>query len=161
MIPDRATLDLTVRTTDPDVRARVLAAIERMTTAEAAGSGAPKDPEIELVSSFPPVVNDDATCERIAEAFTGSGRWVVVDPGAVTGSEDVGILAEAAGAPCAYWLLGGADPAAFDGAVSIDDIRARVAGLPSNHSPRYAPLAGPTLESGVAALVTAARSFLG
>lgn len=161
VIPDRATLDLTVRTTDPDVRTRVLAAIERMTTAEAAGSGAPKDPEIELMSSFPAVVNDEVACERVAEAFTGSGRWVVVDPGAVTGSEDVGILAEAAGAPCAYWLLGGADPAAFDGAVSIDDIRARVARLPSNHSPRYAPLAGPTLESGVAALVTAARSFLG
>ena len=69
-------------------------------------------------------------------------------------------LAEAAGAPCAYWLLGGADPALFAGATTIEEIRNVVADLPSNHSPRYAPLAGPTLESGVAALVTAARAWL-
>jgi hippurate hydrolase len=121
---------------------------------------APKQPEIEVRDSFPPVVNDAAACDRVREAFTAAARWIVVDPGPVTGSEDVGILADAAGAPCAYWLLGGADPALFAGATTVEEIRDVVADLPSNHSPRYAPLAGPTLECGVAALVTAALAWL-
>ncbi|WGY00708.1 amidohydrolase [Nocardioides sp. QY071] len=160
VIPDSAVLGLSVRTADERVRAKVLATIERMIRAEAVAVGATREPEIEALTSFPPVVNDEAACERVREAFGAAARWVVVDPGPVTGSEDVGILAEAAGAPCAYWLLGGADPALFAGATSVEQIRDLVADLPSNHSPRYAPLAGPTLESGVAALVTAARSWL-
>ncbi len=160
VIPDNAVLGLSIRTTDERVRASVLAAVERMVRAEALAAGAPKEPEIEVRDSFPPVVNDAAACEQVSEAFTDAARWIVVDPGPVTGSEDVGVLAEAAGAPCAYWLLGGADPALFAGATTIEEIRNVVADLPSNHSPRYAPLAGPTLESGVAALVTAARAWL-
>ncbi|MDQ6525505.1 amidohydrolase [Nocardioides sp. LHD-245] len=160
VIPDRAVLGLSIRTTDADVRTRVLAAVERIVRGEAAAAGAPREPEIETLNTFPAVVNDAAACDRVREAFAAEGRWVVVDPGPVTGSEDVGILADAAGAPCAYWLLGGADPALFASATSVDEIRRVVDGLPSNHSPRYAPLAGPTLESGVAALVAAARSWL-
>ena len=85
----------------------------------------------------------------------------VVDPGPVTGSEDVGVLATAAGAPCVFWLLGGADPALFAGAADLDGIRAVMAGLPSNHSPAYAPVVQPTLTLGVRALVAAARAWLG
>lgn len=160
VIPDSAVLGLSVRTTDEAVRVGVLAAIERMVGAEAAAADAPRPPEIEVLHTFPPVVNDAAASERVREAFSAAGRWIVVDPGPVTGSEDVGILAAAAGAPCAYWLLGGADPALFAGAETLEEIRTAVADLPSNHSPRYAPLAAPALESGVAALVTAARSWL-
>ena len=42
------------------------------------------------------------------EAEFGAER--IVDTGPVTGSGDVRILARAAGVPCVYWLLGGADP---------------------------------------------------
>lgn len=160
VIPDAAVLGLSIRTTDEGVRATVLAAVERMVRAEAAAAGSPREPEIEVLHTFPPVVNDAAACDRIREVFGAAARWVVVDPGPVTGSEDVGILADAAGVPCAYWLLGGADPALFASAASVEEIRRVVADLPSNHSPRYAPLAGPTLESGRAALVTAARAWL-
>jgi hippurate hydrolase len=37
----------------------------------------------------------------------------------------------------------------------------KVAGIPSNHSSRFAPVIEPTLTVGVAALVTAARAWLG
>ncbi|MBM7515940.1 amidohydrolase [Nocardioides nitrophenolicus] len=161
VIPDEAVLGLSIRTADERVRTSVLDAVGRMTRAEATAAGATREPEIEALTSFPPVVNDAVACDRLRDAFAAAGRWIVVDPGPVTGSEDVGILADAAGAPCAYWLLGGADPALFAGATTVEEIRALVADLPSNHSPRYAPLAGATLESGVAALVTAARSWLG
>jgi hypothetical protein len=84
----------------------------------------------------------------------------VLDPGPVTGSEDVGLLATAASAPCAYWLLGCADPALFAGITSLDEARAIVETLPSNHSPLFAPLIEPTLRTGIAALTSAARAWL-
>ncbi|MFY0407438.1 hypothetical protein [Solicola sp. PLA-1-18] len=74
----------------------------------------------------------------------------------MTGSEDVGVPAAAAGAPTVFWLLGGADLAAFAGATGIDDVRGTMAELPSNHSPAYAPVLDPTLDVGVACLVEAA-----
>jgi hippurate hydrolase len=160
IIPDRAELLLNIRTFDASVRARVLAAVERIIRAEAAASGAPREPEIEVMSSFPAVVNDPSAVERTRPALAALPA-VVIDPGLVTGSEDVGLLATAAGAPCVYWLLGGADPALFEGLAEAPAVTARVGELPSNHSPLYAPAIEPTLDLGVRALVSAARTWLG
>ncbi|MGM1060227.1 amidohydrolase [Saccharothrix sp. Mg75] len=159
VIPDDAELLLSVRTYDPDVRARALAAVERIARAEADASGAPEPPEVVVETSYPAVVNDPDAVERTRAALA-SVVPVVVDPGPVTGSEDVGVFATAAGAPLVYWLLGGADPAAFEGATSVDDIRARVAAQPANHSPLFAPVVSPTLDLGAAALAAAARAWL-
>jgi amidohydrolase len=161
VIPDQAELLLSVRTFDPAVRAKVLTAIERIVTAEAAASGAAVAPEITSFGAFPVVVNDAAACAKVSDAFAaGLGPGLVLDPGPVTGSEDVGLLAAASGAPCAYWLLGGADPAQFAGVTSLDEAKAIVATLPSNHSPLFAPVIEPTLRTGVAALTSAARAWL-
>jgi metal-dependent amidase/aminoacylase/carboxypeptidase family protein len=161
IIPDEAELRLSVRTFDPLVRERVLGAIERIVRAEAAASGAPRDPEVTLVDGFPAVVNDVAACARTRPAFEALlGPDRVVDPGLVTGSEDVGLLASGSGAPCVFWLLGGADPARFASAASADDMAVLVAEQPSNHSPFYAPVIEPTLRVGVAALVSAAHVWL-
>jgi hippurate hydrolase len=140
----------------------VLAAVERILVAEAAVAGSPRPPLIESLESAPTVVNDPAACERTRaalESVVGAGR--VVDPGPVTGSEDVGLLATAAEAPLVFWLLGGADPAAFAQASTLPELAAVMAGIPSNHSPHYAPVVEPTLDLGVAALVAAAREWLG
>lgn len=161
VIPDEAELLVSVRTFDGDVRSKTLAAIERIVRAEAAASGAPAHPEITVTGSFPAVVNDARACARLGDAFAnalGNGR--VFDPGPVTGSEDVGLLATAAGAPCAYWLLGGADPAMFARVSSQAEAEDIMRGLPSNHSPLFAPVIEPTLETGVAALNCAARAWL-
>ena len=161
VIPDHAELLLSLRTFDENVRARALAAIERVVRAEAAASAAPADPEITHLGHFPAVVNDAAACARLTEAFgKGIGPGLVLDPGPVTGSEDVGLLASAAGAPCGYWLLGGADPALFANITSIAEARAIIDGLPSNHSPLFAPVIEPTLRTGVTALSSAARAWL-
>lgn len=160
VIPDSAELGLTVRSYTPSVRGRVLAGIERTVRGEAAASGAPRDPEVRLLESFPPVVNDADAAERTRAALATVTPLPVVDPGPVTGSEDVGRFAVAAGVPCVFWLLGGADPGAFEGAAGVAEIRERSASLPSNHSPRYAPVIEPTLSVGVAALVAAAREWL-
>ena len=161
IIPDEAELLLSVRSFEPEVRSATLAAIERIVRGEAAASGADRDPEITVFNAFPAVVNDRAATARTRAAFEALlGPGHVHDPGPVTGSEDVGMLATAAGAPCVYWLLGGADPAAFATARSTEDVVAVVARLPSNHSPQFAPVVEPTISTGVAALVTAARTWL-
>lgn len=159
VIPDRAELLLSVRSFDPEVRMRVLAAIDRLARAEAVAAAAPREPDVEVVDSFPPVVNDVAAAERTRQALA-TVFAPVVDPGLVTGSEDVGLLASAVAAPCVYWLLGGADPAAFAGVADQSALVARVAEQPSNHSPFFAPVIEPTLTTGVSALHAAARAWL-
>ena len=162
IIPGEAELLLSVRTFDEVVRGKVIAAIERIVRAEAAASGGPADPEITVFQSFPALVNDAAACARVSEAFGSDlGQGLVLDPGPVTASEDLGLLASASGAPCAYWLLGSADPALFAGVTSLEEAEVIVRGLPSNHSPLFAPVIDPTLRTGIAALTSAARAWLG
>jgi amidohydrolase len=161
IIPDRAELLISVRSFDPQVRRRTLAAIERIVRAEANASAAQRDPEIELFDSFPALVNDPAALARTRpalEALVGAER--IFDPGLVTASEDVSLLASAADVPCVFWLVGGSDPAQFAGASNAEQIAARVAELPSNHSPLFAPVIEPTLSTGVSALVAAAQVWL-
>ena len=162
IIPDRAELLVNVRTYSLEVRTRILAAIERIVRGEAQTAGAPQAPTIEPLDVAPAVINDAEGAARTRpalESVVGIGR--VVDPGPVTGSEDVGVLAQAASAPIVYWLLGGAEPAHFAGAASQEQLAQVVGGLPSNHSPHYYPVPNPTIEVGVGALVTAARNWLG
>lgn len=159
IIPAEATLGLSIRSFDETVRTKVLTAIERIAKAEAEASNAPREPEFDYEERFPVTVNEPAATERTAAALRRAlGDQRVIDPGIISGSEDVGVLATAAGVPLVYWILGGADPALFGDAIAAgrlpDDI-------PSNHSPHFAPLIEPTLDVGVAALVAAAREWLG
>lgn len=161
IIPSEAELQLSVRSFDEDVRQRVLASIERIVRAEATAAGATREPEIINFESFPPVVNDSGDAsERVLAGFRDNLGALVIDPGPVTGSEDVGIFATEAGVPCVYWVLGGADPEQFSGLTSMDDMRRVLDSLPSNHSPKYAPVIEPTLSNGIAALVSAAHSWM-
>lgn len=161
IIPDTAILKVSIRTFDATVRGRVLATVDRIVRGEAIAAGADREPLVETLHSFPAVVNDVAAVAQVGASFTANLKSVlVVDPGVVTGSEDVGVLALESGAPCVYWLLGCAPPEKFTGLTSVPDIAARTAELPSNHSPLFAPVITPTLSIGVNALATAALSWL-
>jgi amidohydrolase len=161
VIPQEAVLEISVRTVDAGVRDRTLEAIRRISLAEAQAAGAPQPATVEHLYAFPAVVNDDGAVAEVRAVF---GPWLggdrLVDPGVLTGSEDVGLLATAAGAPCAYWLLGGTDPVEFAGAKTLGELMAVMMGLPNNHSPHFAPVPRPTLAVGVTALVVAARAWL-
>lgn len=157
IIPDSAELGLTIRSYSEDVRERMLAAIERIVSAEAAASGAP-DPVIVRAESFPVTVNGDNATERTMVAFRSAfGDDTVFDPGQVSGSEDVGLLATAASVPLVYWILGGTHPATYRAAAEAGSIDRDI---PSNHSAYFAPEVQPTLNRGVAALVIATREWL-
>ena len=60
IIPDQAELGLTVRTNNPEVREQVLAAIERITKAEAEAGNAPRPPLVEHFEGTDLVYNDPA-----------------------------------------------------------------------------------------------------
>ncbi|HET8930097.1 MAG TPA: amidohydrolase, partial [Acidimicrobiales bacterium] len=114
IIPDEAELLVNVRSYKEAVRDRVLTSMRRIIEGEAATAGAPRPPDIVEEESSPALVNDADAATRTTPALAAvSGVGLVVDPGPVTGSEDVGVLASACGAPLVFWLLGGADPAAF------------------------------------------------
>lgn len=158
VIPGSAEIQLNIRSYDAAVRRRILDAVERIVRGEAAAAGAPEQPTITEIERFPVVTNDGRALGTSLDAIASwLGAGNILDPGAGAGSEDVGILATSSGAPLSYWLLGGADPALFTtGDMSDPALR----DIPSNHSPRYAPVIDPALPIGVRTLVTAARAWL-
>ena len=145
IIPASAEFTINVRTLNPKVRERVLAALERVIYGEAATSGAPK-PTIEEISSFPRNYNapkETAAVVDTLKAVFSDADVVEVPP--LMGSEDFGVLGEAAGAPSVFWMFGGHDAATMEGAAEI----------PVNHSPQFAPVMEPTLSAGVKAALAA------
>src|SRR5262252_9648773 len=138
IIPDDAELGLTVRTYKAEVRKQVLAAITRITKAEAAAAGAPKEPLIEHYESTDSVYNNPALAERLKgrlESALGKDNVVIVDP--MTGSEDFSYFVEQ-GIPGYYLNLGGADPGKYAEAKASGTM------LPSNHSSLFAPDVDPS-----------------
>ncbi|MFE9922841.1 M20 family metallopeptidase [Streptomyces sp. NPDC005774] len=158
VIPDRAVIELNVRTYDDATRTHVLDAIERIVKAECEASRSPKAPEIERIASFPPTVNDEEPTRRVAEAFAAYFRDDAHTVDLQTASEDMSEIPAAFEVPFTYWAIGGIDPeryaeAAKKGTVFQD--------IPVNHSATFAPVIQPTLDTGVSAVAVAALSWLG
>jgi len=158
IIAAEATLGISVRSFNEEVRQRVLDGVHRVIRAESQASGAPKEPDMEWGERYPVTVNDLDSTDRVNAAFAAEfGEDQVLHPGPLSGSEDVGNLATAAGVPLVYWMLGGADPETVRAAMAAGTADTDI---PSNHSPFFAPLAQPTIDTGVRALVVAAREWL-
>ena len=157
VIPDEAIIKLNVRTFDESVRKHVLAAIERIVNAEAAASGAPRPPEITTLDLYPLNLNDAEASKRVADAFR---RHFSAERVRVTGpapaSEDFGSFGTEWHVPSVFWFVGGTDPDRYAQAKAAG----RLNELPVNHSPLFAPVIHPTLETGVETLVVSARAWL-
>ena len=154
IIPDKAELGLTVRTYKAEVRKQVLAAIARITKAEAAAAGASREPSIVRNEGTDAVYNDPALAERLRaplEAALGKDNVVATEP--ITASEDYAYFIEQ-GVPSFYFSLGGADPQKYAEAKATGTL------LPSNHSPLFAPDVDPALHAGIEAEVVVLRNLL-
>lgn len=154
IIPDQADLGLTVRSYKPEVRKQVLAAITRITKAEASAAGATREPKIESFESTDAVYNNPALAQRMEgalETALGKDNVIVEEPGMA--SEDFSFLT-AQGVPSFYFSLGGANPAKYAEAKSTGT------NLPSNHSSLFAPDLDPTLHTGIEAEVAVLRNLL-
>jgi len=156
VIPDEAIIKLNVRTFDAGVRARVLASIKRIVNAEAEASGAPRPPEITPLDSYPLNVNDKVASDRVAAALRAHFSVDRVrHTGPAPASEDFGCFGTEWHAPSVFWFVGGTDPVLYAKAKT----EGRVNELPVNHSPHFAPVLHPTLETGVEAIITAAMAW--
>jgi len=154
IIPDQAELGLTVRTFKADVRKQVLAAIARITKAEALAGGAPQEPLIEHYEFTDSVYNDPALAQRLRaplEAAIGKQNVITTEP--ITPSEDYAFFIEQ-GVPSLYVSLGGADPQKYAESRNSGTL------LPSNHSPYFAPDVDPALHTGIQAEVAVLRNLL-
>jgi len=154
IIPDQAELGLTIRTYKPEVRKQILAAVARITKAEADAAGAPREPSIQEYESTEAVYNDPALAQRLRrtlEAALGKDNVVTAEPLMV--SEDYAYFVEQ-GIPSSYFALGGAEPQKY--------AAAKIAGtkLPFNHSPLFAPDVDPALHTGIVAEVAVLRDLL-
>lgn len=157
VIPDEATIKLNIRTFDAGVRERVLAGIKRIVTAEAEASGAPKPPAFTPLDRYALVTNDAAATKRVVDAFRqqfSDARVVETEP--TSASEDFGLYGTEWHTPSVFWFVGCTDPDRYAQAKAAG----RLDEIPTNHNPGFAPVIHPTLETGVAALVVAARAWL-
>jgi amidohydrolase len=157
VIGDRAVLQLNIRSYNDQTRDTILAAVKRIVIAECQASRSPQDPEFELFDRFPPTQNDPPTTARVRAAFDALFGDRAQDLPLQTASEDFSDIPDALSVPYTYWGIGGIDPDAYrrateSGRVSQD--------IPVNHSPTFAPVIQPTLDTGTQAMVAAALAWL-
>ncbi|WP_244227457.1 amidohydrolase [Corallococcus aberystwythensis] len=162
VIPEEALLELTVRTEDDAVQARVLAAIERIAKGEAAAAGAPKPPLVEVLNRGPVNRNDPELLRRVRAAH---GEWFgreALVPGVLgTASEDFPFFARGPErpVPIVYWFLGITPRKAWEDAPGTTLLE-KVAHLPGPHTPYYAPDRAGSLRMGCESLTVAALACL-
>ncbi len=154
IIPDDVKLQLSVRSFSPAVRQQLLGGIERIVKAEAASSGAPRQPEVKLIESTGATYNDPELARRLEVVLKPAlGAENVTEPRPIMGSEDFSEYV-AAGVPGFFLWVGAVNPQKY-AAVNGDERK-----LPSLHSSLFAPDREPTLRTAIAAEVTMLRELL-
>ncbi len=158
IIPDEVKLQLTVRSYKRDVQKQLLAAIERITKAEAAAARAPKEPAVVVLQnqSALAVYNDPKLSNRLATALRrGLGEKNVVPGEQVMVSEDFGAFGTAAGVPSVLLWVGAAEPTELANATAAGIF------LPNIHSALFAPDRVRTIRTGTTVLTLSALELLG
>ena len=152
IIPDQVQMRLTVRSYRPEIRRPLLTAIERIAKGEA--GEAEKMPPVEKYGSTSAVYNDPILTRHLAATLeTALGKSNVLVQSPLMIAEDYSVFVEQ-GVPSFYFTLGVADPEKLR--------QAKAAGkeLPVNHSPLFAPVAEPSLRTGITAEVAVLRDLL-
>jgi hippurate hydrolase len=156
IIPDEAIIKLNMRTYDEGVREHMLEAVRRICCAECEASGAPKPPGFTTLSNYPMTDNDRDATARVAEAFHAQFGEDAREGKPAAASEDFSVFGRSWKVPYVFWFVGSTDPQAH--------AKARAEGttnrIPSNHSPRFAPVLDPTLKTGLQAMLSAASAWL-
>ena len=151
IIPDDVLLRGTIRTFKPEVRAKMLAGIERTAKAAAAMSDAPA-PEIKITEGAKAVINDPEVVMTAAKALKVAFGDKFRSSPPLTPSEDFSEFVNA-GVPSMFFNIGVYEPERVAAARNGTGPE-----LPSNHSPQFAPVPKPTIETGIEAMTLAVLS---
>jgi amidohydrolase len=139
IIPDQVKLQITVRSLDPAVHKRLLAAIARQAKGEALAANAPKEPLIETKSNTDAVYNDPELTQRmVAAARAALGADRVVEMPAQMGGEDFSQFG-LAGVRAVLLHVGAVD------AAKLEASRKSGVPVPAVHSPLWSPEREPTI----------------
>jgi hippurate hydrolase len=154
IIGDRVEMQLTVRADDPETREILLDAIDRVADGVARSLGVPEAllPEVtrSKTETTPPTINDRELAARIHAAFEeqlGADR-MYQKPREGMGAEDFAyFVTPETGVRGVYFSVGGT------AADEMDD-------APSHHSPLFKIEPGPSVKSGVEAMVIGAMTLM-
>jgi len=158
IIPDAASLKLTLRSFDPKVRKLLLDGVTKTANAVAEIAGAPA-PEVTHVSGTAAVVNDPAlaaSMDKVLAVAFGEERVKLVpvwEPGG-NGSEDYSAYVDGGMKQSVYFGIGGSEP------TMLAQYKAEGKPIPVNHSPYFAPQPKPTIRTGVETLTLAVLSVM-
>jgi len=141
----------TIRTFKPEVRAKMLAGIERTARAVAAMSDAPA-PDIRITEGAKAVINDPGVVETAAKALKVAFADKFRPSPPLTPSEDFSEFVNA-GVPSMFFNIGVYEPERVAAAMNGTGPQ-----LASNHSPQFAPVPKPTIETGIEAMTLAVLS---
>ena len=152
IISDRAHLQLTVRSLNPEVRAQLLSAIERVAIGTARTAGLPEDKLPEVVVdefSYPPTYNDSGLARRLKGVLVEKmGEDAVIEPSNTgMGAEDFGFFTTDPYIPSVYFSVGGTPKE------DIERAKAGGPAVPSHHSPQFKISPEPSVKAGVEATV--------
>jgi amidohydrolase len=153
IIPDQVKLQLTVRTFNPQVRAKLLKAIEREAKGIAVAANAPKEPEVKVAAGTDAVYNDPTLTNHMAAVLKSAlGPDKVVEMPAKMTSEDFSQYG-LAGVHAVLLHVGAVDPVKLAMAKQSGTI------LPGPHSPQWAPEVQPTMKAFITAETAVLMDF--
>ncbi len=141
IIPDQVKLQITVRSLDPAVQKRLLAAIARQAKFEALAANAPREPLLEVTANTDAVYNDPELTQRMvaaARAVMGVGQ--VVEMPAQMSGEDFSQFG-LAGVRAVLLAVGAVD------AAKLEASHKSGVPVPGVHSPLWAPERAPTIKA--------------
>jgi hippurate hydrolase len=150
IIPDTVFLAGTIRSFKPEVRAKMWAGIERTAKQAAAMSDAPP-PDIKITEGTKAVMNDPDVVAAATKVMKAAFGDKLRPSPPITASEDFSEFVDA-GVPSMFFNIGVYEPERV--------AAARNGGppLPGNHSPLFAPVPKPTIETGIEAMTLAVLS---
>jgi hippurate hydrolase len=159
VIPDKAGLQLTVRSYSPASRRQLLDGIERVARGEAIAAGLPDDrmPVVSVDPGYTPTTyNTEQLSDRLLalwDSHFGADRVVELKP--VMTGEDFGQfwLADQSKESVLFWV-GGVHKAKWD------EVGGDTTSLPSLHSPFWAPDAEAVIATATEAMTVAALDIL-
>lgn len=148
IIPDSAEVKVNLRSQSPEVRKLLQDGTARVAKSAAAMGNAP-EPTIRYLGGTGVLTNDEAMAKAAVDVLTPVfGKGLVFAPASaapMSGSEDYSEFVEA-GVPSLFFGIGGYDPAL------LADLKAKGQPAPTNHSPFFAPQAGPAIRNAVTAI---------
>ena len=160
IIPDEVKMQLTVRTYKPEVRERVLAAIDRIAKGCAAAAGIPPEraPIVTVRKDefAPATYNNPELTKRLVTVWKrslGDENVEILDP--TMGGEDFSEYSlPDHSIPAVNFHIGAVDPA------KIAECKQAGQELPSLHSSKFAPVPEPTIRVGVIGMTSAVLELM-